>query len=301
MLNELLDHLRYISILVGSIVCLHCPLWGQFSTIVPPSPVPEFKTYLETLDAAEINSFNRAYDFYKSLVPRFSKVQADSAFLHFRAYFYSMVNHLNDTMWEDLDFVNRLHEPDNNSDIDLIQFRLQLIRNGMGLYKLGDLYYIDQIPGAFLSRFSPYISHSTWIYLSNRRTELRNGFSDGDVLLVDFEEIGRRVSKWDAYLRKYPDAVMSKTAESYYRSYLYTFLTGLNKSPTFTEGGALKNGLGDIYFAFARKYGNTDSGILIAKYYKALVDADFRWDPKIRQFFEENQIRNMHNSQAILR
>ncbi len=301
MTNKTLVRLTRLSTLICSIAWLLNPLLGQFSRYVPPSPVPEFKAYLETLDAKEINSFNEAYVFYKSLAPRFSKVQADSAFLHFRAYFYSMVNYLNDTMWEDFDFVDRLHSRENKDDIDLIQFRLKLIRNGMGLYKLGNLYYIDQIPGVFLSRFSPYVSHSTWIFLSNRRIELRDGFSDGETLLVDFEEIGRRIHAWDNFLVKYPDDVMANTAVSYYNSYLYTFLTGLSNSPTFTDSGVLKDGLGDMYDEFARKYGDSETGILVAKYYKILVDANFRWGPEIRQFFEENHIQNMHNTQAILR
>lgn len=301
MTNKTPFRLRFISMLICSIVCILHPLQGQFSRYAPPSPVLEFKAYLETLDASNINSFNEAYVFYKSLVPRFSKVQADSAFLHFRAYFYSVVNYLNDTMWEDLDFVDRLHNRENNNDIDLIQFRLKLTRNGMGLYKLGNLYYIDQMPGAFLSRFSPYISHSTRLFLSNRRKELRAGFSDGEILLVDFKEIGRRIHVWETYLGKYPNDVMGNTAVSYYNSYLYTFFTGLRKSPTFTDSGVLKDGLGDIYDDFARKYANTDTGILVANYYKVLIGANFRWGPEIRQFFEENRIQNMHSSQAILR
>ena len=138
-------------------------------------------------------------------------------------------------------------------------------------------------------------------YLALRRDELARGFSDSDSLLIPLREVGERAIRWERYLDQYPASVVSDYADYYYRLYLNTYLTGLQNSPVFDRQGALHPELSTVYHDFASRYYDTHAGQIVREFYIILKEADFRWSPRVREFYIRRRVRNMHTAQVPFR
>ncbi len=265
------------------------------------TPVAQWATYIDSLDKDDLDSFSRAITHFKSCCRQLPTAQADSVFKYFQTFFFATISRHNDLIWEDLDFLEQLHAKQRPRDPQIAAFLETLHRNGLALYTLSELYYIDQTDGYLYRHFYPFVSLAVKDYLTIRKRELAAGFSDDERLLITLGDLGARVVAWEYYLNKHPETIMLESARYYYRIYLSTFLTGLRRSPAFGPGDILNPALKRVYASFFRRYDDTQAAKLVEDYYFLLVELDFKWSQPVKDFYQRHNIINMHTFQVPYR
>jgi len=263
--------------------------------------VTKYVAFLSSLDNHNLDSISQGLRAYKAQAAQFNQAQRDTACREYITFFHATISLHNDNIWEDLDFISKLHNPDRHRDPEVTAFLQALKRNGLALYNFGRLHYIDQREDYLYHHFFWYVSPSFRDYLALRKDELAEGFSNNDALLISFDEVGRRVIRWETYLERYPNSVATALAKYYYGLYLNTFLTGLKNSPVFARTGEIQPHLITTYDTFASRFGSTAAGRLVRQFYYILIEADFRWSPRVRDFYIEHNIANMHQAQIPYR
>ncbi len=286
----------------GLVLVFIMPLSAQSAPAHPAdTAVRDYHAYLAGLDKDNLDSFSGAVAYFKNIQAQLPVVRRDSLFKAFRTYFYAGISHHNDRIWEDLDFIERLHADDAETDSIMTAYRKTLRRNGLELFKFGRLYYVDQQNGYLYRQFYPYLSRAVQDFLAIRRTELKSGFSNRDSLLISFAQLGIRIITWERYLERYPDSVIRDAAHYYYRIYLSTFVTGLKNSPVFDDYGIMPRVLRRVYDNFIRSNPDTEAARIVGAFYSALLRDDFRWSTNVREFYTAHSIINMHKAQAPYR
>ena len=266
-----------------------------------PGPITAYTRYLAALDNEDLDAISRGADYFKAHITRLPVAEIDSACVGFMLFLDATISHHNDVIWEDLDFMEQLHDQGAGADLDMAAYRNTLDRNGLSLYTFGRLYYVDQQSDYLYHRFAPYVSRAVRDYLILRRDELAVGFADNATLLISLTDLGSRIIRWEKYLAEHPQSVLVDFASYYYRTYLNTLLTGLKNTPVFDGNGVIRPLFVTAYDDFSKRYSDTDSGDLIRQFYAILIISDFRWSPGIRAFYVDHGIRNMHTAQLPLR
>ncbi|UCD38736.1 MAG: hypothetical protein JSW54_04450 [Fidelibacterota bacterium] len=282
---------------------LMAPLWA--------APLPDtsagltfVSTYTHFLDALDKDNFDSIFagvQYYRLHSDDLSTAERDSACKAFMTFFFATISHHNDMIWEDYDFIARFHEDKQRRSPEVADYIDALQRNGLDLYTFGRLYYIDQQPEYLFRNFSRYVSPALRFYLALRSEELAVGFSDSDSLLIAFKEAGVRAIRWEQYLNQHPRSVVADFADYYRQLYLHTFLTGLERTPVFDPEGGLRPELSTVYHEFASRYYDTHAGAIVREFYIILKEADFRWSPKVRDFYIRRRVQNMHTAQIPFR
>ena len=280
-------------------ICLLSGLSAQ--TVEPVSPSQSYHRFLASLDKTNFDNIYAGIQYYKSHIVNLPQADIDSACHAFMTFFFATISHHNDRLWEDYDFISRLHDNKARAAPDIREFIASFRRNGLDLFTFGRLYYIDQQSEFLYRNFSRYVSPAVRFYLALRSEELAQGFSDNDSLTITFRQVGERIIRWEQYRRQYPESVVSDYADYYYQLYLNTFLTGLRLSPVFDEQGGLRPELSTVYHEFASRHGDSRAGFLVKEFYRILQVADFKWSPAVRHFYERRAIRNMHIAQIPYR
>lgn len=270
-------------------------------TTAAPSPVTAYTHYLDALDNEDLDAISRGADYFKAHIAQLSVAEIDTACAAFMLFLAATISHHNDVIWEDLDFMERLHDQGDHADPDMQAYRNTLDRNGLSLYTFGRLNYVDQKDDYLYHRFAPYVSRAVRDYLIVRRDELAVGFADDATLLISLTDLGARIIRWEKYLAVHPHSVVADFASYYYQTYLNTLLTGLKNSPVFDGTGTIQPRFVTAFDRFSKRYSDTQSGQLVRQFYDILITSDFRWSPGVKAFYMEHGIRNMHTAQLPLR
>ncbi len=280
---------------------LAIPSSSSPDTAPPPSPVARWVAYIDSLDKDDLDSFSGAITNFKACCTHLPEAQVDSIFKSFQTFFFATISRHNDLIWEDLDFLERLHARERPRAPEIEAFLEVLERNGLGLFTLSKLYYIDQRADYLYRHFYPYVSLAVKDYLSLRKVELAAGFSDDELLVISYAQLGTRIVAWEHYQDKYPGSIMTESAQYYYRVYLSTFLTGLRRSPVFGPDGNLDPAVKRVYASFFRLYDTTRAARLVEDFYFLLEEVGFKWSPPIKDFYQQQGIINMHTFQVPYR
>ena len=265
------------------------------------SPVTAYIRMLDALDNDSLDAISAGVAYFQLHLKASPLAVRDSACVAFITFFHATISRHNDRAWEDYECIAKLHEEQGREEADIKEYLNALKRNGLALYRFGRLVYIDQQPDFVYRQFAPHVSQAVSRYLALRRRELGAGFSDSDSLLISFRQVGARIVRWERYLMGYPQSVIAGTARYYYQLYLSTFLTGLRRSPVFDKGGDLDPRLSTVYHEFASRRQGTEAGVVVREFYTILQEAEFRWSPQVRTFYEAHAIRNMHREQVPYR
>ncbi len=257
--------------------------------------------YLDSLDNDSLAAISAGVAYFQSHLKDRSLAERDSACAAFITFFHATISRHNDRAWEDYDFIAQFHSGETREAPEVKEYLNALGRNGLALYSFGRLTYFDQQPDYLYQQFAPHVSKAVRGYLALRHRELATGFSDSDSLLIPFRAVGGRIVRWEDYLTRYPTSVMAPSARYYYHTYLSTFVTGLRGSPVFDGTGDLQPRLNTVYHEFASRHHETQAGAVVREFYTILWEANFRWSPKVRAFYEAHGIRNMHREQAPYR
>lgn len=287
-------------LLLGMLMVLPYGLFAQRNGDRLP-PLTPYDHFLGSLDKDNFDNIYAGIQYFRSHVVHQPQADVDSACKSFMTFFFALISHHNDQLWENYDFIARLHNDEARSAPDMRNYIAALQRNGLDLYTFGRLFYIDQQSEFLYRNFSRYVSPAVRYYLALRSEELAAGFSDNDSLTITFRQVGERAIRWERYRRQHPESVVSDYADYYYRIYLSTFLTGLKLSPVFDEQGGLRPELSTVYHEFVNRHPESQAGFLVKEFYRILQVADFRWSPAVRSFYERRRIRNMHTAQVPYR
>ena len=268
---------------------LAIPFASSPDSVAPPSPMAQWSAYIDSIDKDDLDSFSRAITSFKDCCTKLPAAQVDSIFKSFQTFFFATISRHNDLMWENLDFLELLHSRERPRAPEIEAFLEELERNGLGLYTLGDLYYIDQRADYLYRHFYPYVSLAVKDYLNLRKLELAAGFSDDEMLVIGYAQLGARIVAWEHYQDKYPGSIMAESAQYYYRS------------PVFGPDGALDPVVKRAYASFFRRHDGTRAARLVEDFYFLLAEEDFKWSAPIKQFYRREGIINMHTFQVPYR
>jgi hypothetical protein len=154
--------------------------------------------------------------------------------------------------------------------------------------------YLDVLPDYFYDSFSNRVSASVKQYLFIRKTELAQGFTEDTGLLISFDELYKRVKRWEKFLNDYPNTVYRAQAEDNYTTYLETLLTGMDNSRIFDfDKNVLLPEVKTIYEKAMTDGPNSKTAKIITDYYNFLGRHDFKENDSIPKFLSEHKLSTM--------
>jgi len=229
-----------------------------------------YKLYLDSLENNNISSIAFAYDYITTCLPEDSKFQ-DSIFLLFEDKFYSVANMLTDsfeTKYEQL--VEQLNDNRKTPELEAFQDNIKFC--GIDIFSSEGMYYFDVANDYFYNNFKNRVSAGLKDFLNIRKEEMKQGFSEDAGLLISFEDVHKRVVKWENFIMKYPDNIYTDRAKYFYETYLETLLTGMDNSRTFeynseSELEYLSPEVKSLFEKIIRENSKSNSSKIISNYY----------------------------------
>jgi len=156
------------------------------------------------------------------------------------------------------------------------------------------MYYLDVMPDYFYINFRDLVSAGVAQYLSIRKDELKQGFSEDAGMLITFGELYQRVKRWEEFLDKFPNTVYTADADYYYQTYLATLLTGMDNSRVFdSENSVLLPEIKQLYEKIIKEDPQSRCGKIISSYYSLLKSHNFKDNNGIDDFLKANKLSSM--------
>ena len=276
------------------------------NTEVKTVTIDSMHSYLTTLDLRLPESAGAGLSYTTTIMQTMDEHRRDSAFILYRQFFYEVMMQQNKLLSENPLLMEALssnenpipEEPVNELDV----LRKKLNENGMVILEAEGTFYIDEKADYLYEAFSPYVSEPIKKLLDIRKNEMQKGFAEDAGLLITFEEVGERIRKWEELLEENPTLKLQQEAMGYYVLYLSTFLTGLdNSSPFDPQTKKLKPEVKEEYEDYIKKYGESNSGKIISKYYTLLISNGLKKPENIDKFLEENNLHSMNGMQPPTR
>ena len=256
------------------------------------SNLESLKIYIKGLDSTKISTIPLALDYIKTCISP-ELVSKDTVYNEFLFEFYSVANGLSDVFESKYpQLVRDLNE--NKSTPEIEAFIDNIGQAGLELCMTEGMYYFDVTYDYFYNNFKDRVSPSLLEYLSIRKDELKQGFSEDAGMLIGFEDLYQRVKRWEDFLAKYPTSLKSEEANYFYQTYLETLLTGMDNSRTFNfENNTLIPEVKSIYERVMQEDSISNSGRVITAYYKFLSKHSFVYNDSINVFLETFGLSSM--------
>jgi hypothetical protein len=203
------------------------------------------------------------------------------------------MNRLSDSLYKKYSFLIVQLEKD-SSTVELQSFKSNLSSCGVDIFSSEGMYYLDVIPDFFYTNFKNRVSEGVAEYLSIRRDELRQGFSEDAGMIISFKELYERVKRWENFNNKYPKTVFSEEAKSYYLTYLETLMTGMDNSRVFDfDKNSLLPEIKTLYESIMKDSPESPTTKIISSYYTFLARHNFEENDSIPIFLKINDLRTM--------
>ena len=100
---------------------------------------------------------------------------------------------------------------------------------GWSLKESEGTYYIGESGGWFEKRFASILTEPYRQYFNNRTKEIKEGFSEDAGLLISWEQLRKRIDRWEQFLKSYPNFEETSEVQAYLNRYIGTFLSGMDK------------------------------------------------------------------------
>ena len=250
-----------------------------------------YESYIQTLDASDPHSIDRAYVYFKNNLYDLKTVYRDTAFVAFRIFYLHCIDEINRMAAND----SLSSKPMTKPALFTAKFEHTLDTNGIIIRQSSLGYIADQRPGYLLEHFSDYLSNDLKTFLSIRDKELNQGFSMNTTLTIPFPQVGERVITWEKFLNDFPKSLLLNEADARYRLYLSVFITGTQGTRLFNEDGVLRPDIKEAYVNFINKHNDTQSGKLVSEYYSLLQKNNFKYDMQIFALMKDKGIETMIN------
>jgi hypothetical protein len=259
-----------------------------------------FSHYLDQLSSEEVTSIALAMNYLKTCIPE-KEPMGDSIFRLFNIKFYEIADHFSysiDTMYKSLVVQLDLHPESREVKI----FKDNLHACGLDLLMSEGAYYVDATPEYFYNNFRNRVSDALRDYLDIRKDEMKEGFTEDAELLISFNDVYKRVKRWEQFLAKYPSGPVNSIAEYYYSMYLSTLLTGTDNSNAFDYNTfILEPEMKLLYEHIMKEDPDSRTTKVVTAFYSLMEKHNFRDNESIRAFLDKNNLLNLQGVQPELR
>jgi len=219
----------------------------------------------------------------------------DTAFILFNNYYEKLTNSLDELHFKDTtikydslltDSGKYLHQISGK----LLSYAQRLKNNGFKVYMSeGDTYIGPDLD--FIAKwFYSYVSPTMKEYLIQLNKENKEGFSEDAGLTISARTFIDRTVWWEKFTIKNPNCIISKDAESNWKSYLGSLIYGMDNSPVIDLD---KNTISDYYMAaytyVQNSYPNTQTNRLIAPYFKLLLQKNNSKADQLKKEYEKKK------------
>ncbi|MDP4207834.1 MAG: hypothetical protein Q8928_03360 [Bacteroidota bacterium] len=234
-----------------------------------------------------------AENIIKRCISSLDESNKDSVYILFVNLFYNSANPFTESLETKYSGVLKKIEKDIN-DSETKDFKKCLDVCGLTLLMSEGTYYVDVKYDYFYNLFKGKVSPALDVFLKIRSKEMKQGYSEDAGLLISFEELYDRVTTWEDFNIKYPDFFLNGESESYYISYLSTFLTGMDNSRTFDlDNEKLLPELKKLYEKIIERKDARKSSKIISDYYDLLKNNDFKQPDNLSKFLKDNGLFSM--------
>jgi hypothetical protein len=259
-----------------------------------------FKSYVGNLDDKQVASIALALDYIKTCIPAGNPDQ-DMIFEEFYKKFYRVTNRFSDSLETNYPSIIKQLDKDSNS-AELGAFRDNLKQCGIGIFTTEGIYYPDAIYDFFYTNFNDRVSVGMKEFLSIRKDEMKQGFSEDAELLISFDEVYQRAKRWEKLLDTYPEIIIKEEAGNYYIMYMETLITGMDNSPVFSsENQTLLPEIRILYEKILKEETGSKTTKIISDYYSFLEQHDFKDNDDIQNFLKDNNLKSMQAVQPLSR
>ncbi len=251
-----------------------------------------FTNYINKLDNDSLSSIPFALDYIHTCIAT-TDVYRDSIFLLFNIKFYAVANQVSEAL--DTKYKLILAELDKDSNTaELRSFKNNLKTCGIAVFSSEGTYYLDVISDYFYNNFKNRVSPGVAEFLRIRKDELKEGFSEDAGMLISFEDLYRRVKRWEHFNNQFPNTIYRDEANSFYETYLETLMTGMDNSRVFEfDADSLSPGIKTLYENIIKEEPESPTTKIIAAYYTFLARHDFKENDSIDLFLQANHLSTM--------
>lgn len=118
---------------------------------------------------------------------------------------------------------------------DSINQKINLLKKaGLEVWDIGEgMVEIRAIPEFYRDLFGNYVTEEYREFISMNAEEDKVLWAADAGIGISWEELGERVINWENFVRKYPDSKLADRAKANYRLYQYSYLFGMDNTPTY--------------------------------------------------------------------
>jgi hypothetical protein len=262
--------------------------------------INSFKIFLNQLPETKLSSIPFAIDYINTCIP-VNYSNNDSILLLFETKYYSIANHLSDSL--EIKYKSIIDQLDKDStSAELTAFKDNLAECGLGIFMTEGMYYIDALYDYEFQKFQNRVSKGSRDFLNIRKDELKQGFSEDAGMLISFDELYQRIRRWENFITTFPNTCFCNTAKGYYSMYLSTLITGMDNSPVFDyDNNTLLPEIKQLYEKIMKEDSDSQTKKIISDYYAFLVRHNFQYNDSINSFLETKQLSTMQAVQPETR
>ncbi|HKC66731.1 MAG TPA: hypothetical protein VKG26_00740 [Bacteroidia bacterium] len=248
-------------------------------------------TYIKSLNDS-VTTIAYALDYIKQCNLT-SDAERDSGYRLFSSQFYAVISKLNDSLETTYETIfNQLLKDTTTTELTCLKKNLATC--GIGVYSTEGNPYFDVLPDYFYESFKGRVPAWTEAYLSIRKDELKQGFTEDAGLLISYDELYNRIKRWEVYIAKYPNAIYKDEASSFCDMYMSVLVTGIDNSRIFDfDSKKLLPEIKTLYEKIKTDDTTLASTKLIAAYYNFLARHNFTDNDSIELFTKAHHIMPM--------
>ncbi|MGH7260958.1 MAG: hypothetical protein ACREI9_09795 [Nitrospiraceae bacterium] len=182
------------------------------------------------------------------------------------------------------------------------ELRAKLREVGWDLRETEGYYYIGESGAWVIDRFQFALTKRMLQYLTQRKTEIGEGFSEDAALLITWEKLRRRIAFWEDFLRQYQDFPLKDEVNFYLETYVRAFLSGTDNTQITKDynDDSLRGDVKAAYEAYLRQNKSSRYYNVVEGYYEILKRNKFRVTAELQVFLDKQGIKSMQAVQPPL-
>lgn len=142
-------------------------------------------------------------------------------------------------------------------------------------------------PKDIVTEFQNYVSKPLMDYMLLVSKEVEEPIAEEGFIIVTWDEIAKRLAKWDSYIQENKGIIEAEIAkEKYYDPYLYIYIHGTYNTPVFKENGQLIDEAKNSFKNFIEENKDLESYKIITEYYKLLKKNKYTKNYEIENFLK---------------
>lgn len=255
-----------------------------------------FVTFLNQLNADNLNSLKYALDYYLLSVPKTEENRRDEYFDILDSYFIAYCEKFQENVSSNKLYSEKfktLSTGDGSVDTSKTNDFLGKLKN-VGLdvfYTEGDGYLVRN-PEYLKNKCSKYLSDAMKEYLSIAYLEQSKPFQEDAGLTISYSELSKRLVRIEEFLGKYPAMLHRDSAYQLYIVYTDSLMHGLDNTQSYDyETKKMEQGAIDAYTEMIKSYPNAKCTKFIEEYYNVLNKNNFIHTDEVYNEFNYEKIK----------